>query len=755
MIKKALLSLFALGVFVCAYSNEGDTTWVQSHDRAHLDQNGRWDNRVNFPDTSKSYERILMYTTIGCPTGGCSDWDYIIKLELRDFTGEMDSNEVFVPSFLADGAAIDTFDLSNDTTYTYFYNATDSVTDSTANDLVEVVNYVTIPNDSVPTDTFYVWPVNYWNYIYDNDGAIIDSAFVTGDSTIYATTSSYYHVFEVIVNYELARVITPYGATLSNSWNYRWIIDVSDFEPLLHDSTTISAHYGGWLDGFTMSMNFAFIEGTPSRPVQKIENIYNSGYSRWKYGQVGNPTVIENSLVPVNAMYESDAKSVKLRVTPSGHSFGGSENCAEFCPKNYYVKINGNQQYEQLVWRDDCGLNPVYPQAGTWIYDRANWCPGDICTVREHDLTDLAVPGFDMEIDIDMDPYVYDGNAGTDPYYLYESQLVQYGDINFQNEVSLERILAPNDELNFNRFNPTCGHPKVRIRNGGSENLRSATITYGAQGSPKMTYEWKGDLKFLQETEVELPSNSWANWAQGDSSLIFEAEVSNPNGVTDENVINNKMSSTYERVDQWTEEFYVWLNTNNAGNETSYIIETEEGDTVYYSGPLDNNEVYKDTFRLDTGCYNFRVFDSECDGLRFFANNDGNGVLRVMDSDGGFTIIQAFQSDFGCEISQAFTIGYSTGYVSSVRDKKNSETKLHVFPNPSNGIITVGVELDEHRNTEIMVYSLMGQIVHSENRGHTSNFTSEIDLFDQPAGIYFVSLKTDKEVITKRVIINR
>ena len=29
----------------------------------------------------------------------------------------------------------------------------------------------------------------------------------------------------------------------------------------------------------------------------------------------------------------------------------------------------------------------LYPQGGTWVYDRANWCPGDKATTRNHELT--------------------------------------------------------------------------------------------------------------------------------------------------------------------------------------------------------------------------------------------------------------------------------------------------------------------------------------------------------------------------------
>ena len=55
--------------------------------------------------------------------------------------------------------------------------------------------------------------------------------------------------------------------------------------------------------------------------------------------------------------------------------------------------------YTQEIWRDDCGENPLYPQGGTWIYDRANWCPGDKATTREHELTSFIESGQENLID--------------------------------------------------------------------------------------------------------------------------------------------------------------------------------------------------------------------------------------------------------------------------------------------------------------------------------------------------------------------
>ena len=65
-----------------------------------------------------------------------------------------------------------------------------------------------------------------------------------------------------------------------------------------------------------------------------------------------------------------------LKMTTTGHGFDNNASAAEFKPIDYFVKVDGTLTHTQYNWDEDCGENPIFPQGGTWIYDRANWCPG-------------------------------------------------------------------------------------------------------------------------------------------------------------------------------------------------------------------------------------------------------------------------------------------------------------------------------------------------------------------------------------------
>lgn len=73
-----------------------------------------------------------------------------------------------------------------------------------------------------------------------------------------------------------------------------------------------------------------------------------------------------------------------------------------------------------------------------------------------------------------------------------------------------------------------------------------------------------------------------------------------------------------------------------------------------------------------------------------------------------------------------------------------------VFPNPSNG--TLNIALTEKKETTIEIYNLVGKLVYtSGNPLNTQLFTINIE--DQPNGIYFVNIKTENNITTKKVLI--
>jgi len=517
-----------------------------------------------------------------------------------------------------------------------------------------------------------------WNEAYDAYGEFPDASTSYGRILLYFTLGCAssgcsdwdYTVLLSLVDtatsteYELGRCITPYGGYMrnglkgfNNNWTRTFVYDVTDFAGLLQDRQKLRIYYDGWSSGFAGTMDFAFIEGTPPRPVLSVSSVYHSGASDWNYS---NSADFESAYLPARTLaMPVGTSSARLRVTPSGHGFDNTDFCAEFCERDYSVRINGTERFRQSMWREDCGYNPVYPQAGTWLYDRANWCPGAEAWTHFHEYTPESGAA-SVALDLDIDAYSWSGPQT--PSYLLDASWVCYGAFNHILDAELLDILSPSTETEHARFNPSCGRPLVRIGNNGSEPLTSCTIAYGIVGGTVCYQPWSGNLLYGESEEVALNNISWPD--AGGLSPRFFARVEGPNGSSDEVAWNNEKQTRFDRVPVYENSFVVWMRTNARPDQNAWTIRNDLGEVVasrtVFDGPF---LLHEDTVYLPDGCYHFQLTDQAKDGLEFFANADGTGILRFARTSGGF--LASFSADFGTQLDHNFTTGLEQGGVNS------------------------------------------------------------------------------------------
>ena len=528
------------------------------------------------------------------------------------------------------------------------------------------------------------------------------------------------------LNIELARYITPYGNSYNQAWKGEWTIDVTDFAPLLKDSLEIVYRHTGYETnvgrGWNINMWFEMIEGTPIRPFVKVNKLWNGQYS---YGFPDNP--INTQLGSRELTLSPNTRSIRSYIVQTGHSFGDVENCAEFCPKQRTLRMDGTSYLQKYVWRDQCGENPNFPQAGTWIYDRSGWCPGDMVYP---DFADLTVePSTTHTFTCEMQNYVNQG--GSSPNYVIESYLFEYGAPNFVNDASIEEVLAPSEDYYHARFNPICGSPRIILRNNGSAPLTSARISYGDASGWQSTYNWTGNLGFMKSQEIELPATVlWNN------SGTFKASVTQVNNQADEYSPNNTIYSRYEAPLSLPDSFVVNVRTNNFGGEYSWSIVDDEGNLVAERSGMANATEYKDTVRLSYGCYTFRLDDAGEDGLSWWANSAaGSGFARIRRADAsGF--LKTFNADFGSFLQEDFTVGGALGTFKPAKQ----EAVVKVFPNPADEQAFLQILLDRPEQVQIQTFSIDGRLINSKTLGHGDTFYENILEDSMPAGIYITKV---------------
>ena len=85
--------------------------------------------------------------------------------------------------------------------------------------------------------------------------------------------------------------------------------------------------------------------------------------------------------------------------------------------------------------------------------------------------------------------------------------------------------------------------------------------------------------------------------------------------------------------------------------------------------------------------------------------------------------------------------------------KENSKQELTLFPNPSStGIFTVDFG-NTINQTTVTVYDVVGKIILTKEINSINK--QSIDISNQANGIYFVNIKNDKSIVTRKIIINK
>ena len=197
---------------------------------------------------------------------------------------------------------------------------------------------------------------------------------------------------------ELLRFVTPYRVEMCG------YVDVTPLADLLVGSRAVTSWIDTWVgpghaqgEGWRTSVDLVFYPG----PAAGTDVVNLWPRRSITSGQTGDGHSPETQVEPEVVSIPDGATRVLAHVTTTGHSFGNTWNCAEFCRMQHDVILDG-ERASWVGWRDDCDANPVQPQYGTWEYPRNGWCPGAVSVGGLLDVTELVTPGEDVEVDFEV-----------------------------------------------------------------------------------------------------------------------------------------------------------------------------------------------------------------------------------------------------------------------------------------------------------------------------------------------------------------
>lgn len=571
-------------------------------------------------------------------------------------------------------------------------------------------------NDSIARTVQNFYPK--LNELYDLNGNLVSTVLSSQLDTLGQRSLPYYQRSPQKV--EIMSFVTPYGINLDLGVSGKaWYYDVTDFLPVLTGNRRMSMERGGqWQE--EMDIQFFFIVGTPPADVKSIQQIWKVD-SR-PYTSINNDTYF----APRTLAVDTSARHFKLRSAITGHGQQG-----EFIPRTHTLYVNSTQ-FSRSVWKE-CAENPVYPQGGTWVYDRAGWCPGMATDVAEYDITSLVQAN---NITLDYNVSTASGTSN----YIVSNQLVQYGPANFSNDARIENVIRPTDQTEFGRRNPTCYNPAIIIRNTGSANLTSANIDISINGNSPFSYSWTGNLGFMDEANVNIPVPS-TFWSSANlQNNTFTARITGVNGGADQYPHNNVYHTNFTMPDTLPNQFRIIIKTNNRAIENSISIVNSLGQVSFTRNNFSNNVTTGNNISLPAGCYQLRLNDTGDDGLSFFANNAGSGYFRIEDMN--FGILKNFNPDFGDRVEYYFTVDQTTQL------GENREVVFEMYPNPFEDLVQIRFNVN---NYSWSIHNSMGQQVKMGSVNNNQNW-QEIDLSNLAKGVYFIELNHEGESLTRKLI---
>jgi hypothetical protein len=138
-----------------------------------------------------------------------------------------------------------------------------------------------------------------------------------------------------------------------------------------------------------------------------------------------------------------------------------------------------------------------------------------------------------------------------------------------------------------------------------------------------------------------------------------------------------------------------------------------------------------------------------------FSQSDVNvsgGDANDQSGSVSYTVGQVFYNvnwNSAANINEGIQQPYEIYNISSVENQMHSED-LNVYPNPTNGLITLELEKFNNNNMKCNVFDLKGELILSIDLNSAKN---EISLTDYPAGTYYAEIRKNNEKINTYKII--
>ncbi|WP_309640100.1 T9SS type A sorting domain-containing protein [Flavobacterium sp.] len=295
---------------------------------------------------------------------------------------------------------------------------------------------------------------------------------------------------------------------------------------------------------------------------------------------------------------------------------------------------------------------------------------------------------------------------------------------------------------NTNAFCSANGSAIAKMRNYGENIVTAATLNLKENGTVVATKNYVGSMpRFTTRT---LTFDNYAYNATAD----YTVEVVSANTATPFNPAITSAEMGVSIAKQATTDVVVKVYTDNYPTEISWNIKNSAGTIVATGGPYvgsangggadaNTTKIHNVTL-LANDCYSINLLDSYGDGWSYGTTAHG---VEVFDNASS-SILNIPVGGFGTALANPNAL---TTNALALADFKSNTFK--VFPNPTNGIISINTEVAVNVN----IIDVTGKVVFVAN-----NITKDknIDLSGLQKGMYLAKISSQNATTTEKIILN-
>jgi hypothetical protein len=253
-------------------------------------------------------------------------------------------------------------------------------------------------------------------------------------------------------------------------------------------------------------------------------------------------------------------------------------------------------------------------------------------------------------------------------------------------------------------------------------------------GATVQTINWTGNLAMYATAAITIsPVTGISN-----ASHTLSYELTNPNGVTDQNLTNNVIDKSFT-VNTNGAVVHLDLLTDNYPTETSWDLKVQGTSTVLVSGGSysSTQHHYLEDWCLNPGtCYTFTIYDEYGDGMSY------GGVTGSVTITYNGTTLSTF---LGSGWTTTKAVNFCVPATSGISDSEFG-AMINLFPNPSNG----NMYITQADNSTLEIIDVLGNIVFTQAIV-TNN--EQLDLSGLSNGSYIARITNDKNVISKNIVL--